>query len=144
MQKEQQQKKYHTRSKDAIRTYLNTHREHSFSAYDINEYMQEQGIQVNLTTIYRNLDKLMESGEIMKYKTAGDEFCRYQCTRPHAQCHEHIHMQCRECGKVLHLECDFMEDIVKHLYEHHKFTLECSGSVLMGVCAACRKNLDSE
>ncbi len=144
MQKEQQQKKYHTKSKDAIRTYLNTHREHSFSAYDINEYMQEQGIQVNLTTIYRNLDKLMESGEIMKYKTAGDEFCRYQCTRPHAQCHEHIHMPCRECGKVLHLECGFMEDIVKHLYDHHKFTLECSGSVLMGVCAACRKNTDSE
>ena len=142
MQNDQQQKKYHTKSKDAIRAYLNAHREHSFSAYDINAYMQEQGIQVNLTTIYRNLDKLMESGEIMKYKTAGDEFCRYQCTKPHAHCYEHIHMQCRECGKILHLECDFMEDIVRHLYEHHKFTLECSGSVLMGVCAACRKNTD--
>lgn len=59
-----QQKKYRTKNKDAIMTYLDLHREHSFSAYDVNAYMQENGIQVNLTTIYRNLDKLTESGVI--------------------------------------------------------------------------------
>lgn len=133
------QKKYHTRSGDAIRAYLDTHKEHSFSAYDVNEYMQEKGIQVNLTTIYRNLDKLTESGEIMKYKTAGDEFCRYQCAKPHANCSEHLHMQCRVCGRILHMECHFMGEIVKHLYDHHKFRLECSGSVMMGVCAECQE-----
>ena len=31
-----QQKKYRTKSKDAIMTYLEMHREHSFSAYDVN------------------------------------------------------------------------------------------------------------
>ena len=46
-----QQKKYHTKSRDAIMTYLDMHREHSFSAYDVNAYMRENGIQVNLTTI---------------------------------------------------------------------------------------------
>ena len=134
----EQQKKYRTKNKDAIMTYLETHREHSFSAYDVNAYMQENGIQVNLTTIYRNLDKLTESGVILKYKTAEDEFCRYQCAKPNAHCHEHIHMQCRACGKILHLECGFMEEITKHLYDHHRFALECAGSVLMGVCAECR------
>ena len=109
MQNNRQQKKYRTKSKDAIRAYLDTHREHSFSAYDVNEYMLENDIQVNLTTIYRNLDKLTESGEVMKYKTAEDEFCRYQCARPHAQCQGHIHMQCRECGNLFHLEGNFME-----------------------------------
>ena len=78
-----QQKKYRTKSKDAIMTYLEMHTEHSFSAYDVNAYMQEKGIQVNLTTIYRNLDKLTESGEVLKYKTAEDECCRYQCAKPH-------------------------------------------------------------
>ena len=98
-----QQKKYRTKSKDAIMTYLEMHTEHSFSAYDVNAYMQEKGIQVNLTTIYRNLDKLTESGEVLKYKTAEDECCRYQCAKPHAHCHEHIHMQCRACGKILQI-----------------------------------------
>lgn len=133
-----QQKKYRTRHKEAIVNYLKQHSEHSFSAYDVNEYMQENGIQVNLTTIYRNLDKLTESGAIMKYKTAEDECCRYQCVKPYAHCHEHIHMQCKICGKILHLECCFMEEVTKHLYEHHRFLLECSGSVLMGVCEECQ------
>lgn len=133
----QMQKNYRTKNKDAITTYLELHKEHSFSASDVYEYMQQRGLQVNLTTIYRNLDHLTEKGEIMKYKTAEDESCRYQCAKPHARCYEHIHMQCRECGKILHMECHFMEEITKHLYDHHKFSLECSGSVLMGVCEVC-------
>ena len=36
--------------------------------------------------------------------------------------------------KILHLECEFMEEIIRHLYDHHRFTLECAGSVLMGMC----------
>lgn len=128
---------YRTKTKDAILEYLKQHNEHSFSAYDVNEYMQTNGIQINLTTIYRNLDKLTESGELMKYKTAEDESCRYQCTKPHAHCHKHIHMQCRECGKILHMECQFMEELTMHLYEHHKFRLECAGSVLVGLCEVC-------
>lgn len=136
-----EQKNYRTKSKDAIMEYLQTHTEHSFSAYDVREYMQENGIQVNLTTIYRNLDKLTENGEIMKYKTAEDECCRYQCVKPHAHCSEHIHMQCRECGKILHMECHFMEELKKHLFEHHKFTIECTNSVLMGLCENCKNNV---
>ena len=111
-----QQKKYRTKSKDAIMTYLEMH----------------------------NLDKLTESGVVLKYKTAEDECCRYQCAKPHAHCHEHIHMQCRSCGKILHLECEFMEEIIKHLYDHHRFTLECSGSVLMGMCEACQISLENK
>ena len=137
MKNAMQKNNYRTKNKDAIMTYLQLHKEHSFSAYDVNEYMQQQGNQVNLTTIYRNLDKLTECGIIMKYKTAEEECCRYQCVKPQARCHEHIHMQCRECGKILHMECEFMEEITKHLYDHHKFLLDCSGSVLMGLCADC-------
>jgi Fur family ferric uptake transcriptional regulator len=132
-------KKYNTKSREAIMEYIDRHREHSFSAYDINEHMQGKGINVNITTIYRNLDKLTESGIIMKYKTAEDEFCRYQCVKPDAECEHHIHMQCRLCGKVLHLECGFMEELTRHLYEHHGFELECHGSVLMGLCSDCAK-----
>lgn len=133
---------YRTRAKDAIAEYLKQHSDHSFSAYDVNEYMQEKGIQMNLTTVYRNLDRLTESGEIMRYKTAGDEFSRYQCAKPHAGCSSHLHMQCRECGRILHLECGFMQELKEHLEEHHGFALECQGSVLMGLCRQCSADKD--
>jgi Fur family ferric uptake transcriptional regulator len=130
-------KKYNTKNREAIMEYLEAHKEHSFSAYDVNEYMWNKGINVNITTIYRNLDKLIEEGAVTKYKTSEDGFCRYQYALPDAKCESHIHMQCRECGKILHLECHFMEEIKTHLYEYHGFELECHGSVLMGLCREC-------
>jgi Fur family ferric uptake transcriptional regulator len=133
------QKKYNTKNKEAMMSYIELNREHSFSAHDVYEYMQSKGIHANLTTIYRNLDKLTEDGMITRYKTDKDEYCRYRCVKPHAQCQKHIHMQCRECGRILHMECEFMEEITRHLYEHHGFLLECSGSVLMGLCSECRE-----
>lgn len=117
--------------------YLEENKEKSFSAYDINAYLEKQDIQVNLTTIYRNLDKLMENGILMKHKTAGDECCKYQYVKPHGNCQEHIHMKCRSCGKIFHLECCFMEEISAHLKKEHGFTLECADSILVGLCESC-------
>lgn len=131
------QKTYRTKCKDSIMEYLEKNQETGFSAYDVHEYLRSQDIQVNLTTIYRNLDKLMESGILMKHKTAEDECCKYQYTRPHGNCQEHIHMKCRKCGKILHLECSFMKEISIHLKEEHKFTLDCAGSILVGLCEQC-------
>lgn len=130
------QKTYRTRCKDSIMAYLENNQEKSFSAYDVHEYLERQNIQVNLTTIYRNLDKLMDGGILMKHKTAGDECCKYQYVKPHGNCQEHIHMKCRKCGRIYHLECSFMEEISLHLKQDHNFTLECAGFYLSGTVRA--------
>lgn len=131
------QKTYRTRCRDSIMSYLKNNQESSFSAYDVHAYLQSEDIQVNLTTIYRNLDKLMENGILMRHKTAGDECCKYQYVKPHGNCQDHIHMKCRKCGKIFHLECSFMKEISMHLQKEHKFTLECNGSILVGLCELC-------
>ena len=57
------QKEYRTKCKDMIMEYLQSHKEHRFSAVDIHAYLESKGQQVNPTTIYRNLEKLMLSGQ---------------------------------------------------------------------------------
>ena len=49
--------------------YIEQNRDRRFRAAEIYSYLLEQGQQVNLTTIYRNLDKLEENKLLMKYKT---------------------------------------------------------------------------
>lgn len=132
------QKQYRTKWKDSITEYLKDHADNSFSASDIYLDLKEDEAPINITTVYRNLEKLTDSGVLMKYKTAGEEFYRYQYVLPHGNCQEHIHMQCRQCGKLLHLECGFMKEITGHLMEHHGFSLECNGSMLSGLCKDCR------
>lgn len=132
------QKEYRTKCKDSIMEYLQAHKEHRFSAVDIHAYLESKGQQVNPTTIYRNLEKLMLSGQLMKYKTAEDESAMYQYVEPHGKCQEHLHMQCKSCGKITHLECGFMKEIRAHLLEGHGFLLECTGSTLTGLCEKCQ------
>lgn len=132
------QKNYNTKYKESIVGYMKDNAEKSFSAYDIHEYMTSIGVQVNLTTIYRNLDRLNESGTVMKFKSSEGEGFRYQYVKPHRNCQGHLHMQCRVCGRVYHLECDFMDEFSNHLFAHHGFSLECSGSVLTGLCRVCK------
>lgn len=129
---------YRTKCKAAIMEYLCSHREQSFRAADIYDDMRKRNIEVNLVTVYRNLERLTEAGSLMKYKTSEDESFLYQYVESGNQCQEHLHMQCRRCGRLFHMECDFMDDIKQHLQEHHGFELDCSGSVLTGICEKCR------
>ncbi|WP_310601995.1 hypothetical protein [Anaerosporobacter sp.] len=54
------QKEYSTKVGGAIAKYIDTQMDCSFSVSDMHSYMQDNGIQVNLATIYRNLDRLIE------------------------------------------------------------------------------------
>ena len=45
----------------------------------------------------------------------------------------------KESGKVVHLDCDFMDELKEHLYRDHGFRLQCSGDMLHGICQDCEK-----
>lgn len=134
-------KGYKTKSKTEIMEYLMSHSEQRVSAADIISHLREKGSKINQTTIYRNLEKMTENGEILKYKTANAECALYQCVKNHNNCKNHLHLQCEGCGKIIHLECGFMDTISGHLLAHHGFALQCSGSVLLGTCRECREKL---
>ena len=131
---------YATKSRKYLIEYFKLHSEKMISASQINDYLKENNKPVNLATIYRNLDKLTEDGILLKYKNANEDRTSYQYVGESEKCHNHLHMQCENCGKIIHLDCDFMQNIQKHLLEEHSFSLECSNSVLRGFCKQCKKD----
>ncbi len=132
------QKEYRTKCRSYIVEYLQRNKEKRFRASDVFSDMTANNRQVNLATIYRNLDKMTEQGILQKYKTANSEACLYQYIEPQSECHNHLHMQCEKCGMIIHLECDFMDEISHHIAKEHNFFLECKGSVLTGLCGNCK------
>ena len=48
-------------------------------------------------------------------------------------------IKCIKCGKIVHLDCDFMDELKEHLYRDHGFRLQCSGDMLHGICQDCEK-----
>jgi len=119
--------------------FFQNHKEKMVSASEIHDFLQEKDDKVNLATIYRNLDKMTEDGVLIKYKDSQEDKAVYQYVGEDEKCHEHLHMQCMKCGKVIHLECNFMKEISEHLLVHHRFTLQCTKSILYGMCGECRE-----
>ena len=58
---------YRTKNRDMMLAYMKENRDRTVYVNDIHQYMKEQGVNVNITTIYRFLDKLLEERRILKY-----------------------------------------------------------------------------
>lgn len=129
---------YATASRKKILEYLKESSERTVTAADIDAYLREGGNEVNITTIYRYLDKLAKEGTVMKYVAEKGGKAVYQYVGAGNRCEEHLHIKCVKCGRIVHLNCAFMEEIYEHLLKDHGFTLQYKNSILYGTCAACR------
>lgn len=132
------QKNYKTAGRVRIMEYLMDHKDMMVSAADIQQELQRQDFPVNVSTIYRNLDKLVKDGEIMKYASENGERCTYQYAGGTKDCRHHLHLKCTACGMVVHLDCSFMNELGEHILEHHGFVVQCENSMIYGLCSECR------
>ena len=131
-------KEYHSRYRIRILQYFEEQPDRRMSAAGVYEKMTEEGMHVNLATVYRNLDRLVQDQMLIALKAPEEEEKYYQYMRPGLKCAEHLHLCCSRCGKVIHLNCGFMREIQEHLMEDHGFLLDCGESMLTGLCSECR------
>lgn len=131
-------KEYTTKNKTILLDYLAGNINNSVTAQDVYAYLQNNGLNVSITTIYRNLEKLVQENQLIKYPAYQGDMASYQYIGENKHCKEHLHMQCIKCGAILHLDCHFMDEFSKHIMEYHHFDMQCSESIIYGVCEKCR------
>ena len=131
---------YNTAARSRILAILKENHDRTVNANDILKVLKDSGNDVNITTIYRYLDKLTESGEVMKYIAENGTRAVYQYVGESQHCEEHLHLQCIRCGAILHLNCDFMDEISEHVLEEHGFRIQCRNSIIYGLCHNCLEN----
>ena len=64
------QKSYKTKVTQEIQQYLKLQKQKSFSASDVYHYLESNNIDVNQSTVYRTLDRMMEQNVLVRFKTA--------------------------------------------------------------------------
>ena len=72
---------YATASRRKILEYLKNSNDHTVTAADVDEYLKKHDSEVNITTIYRYLDKLAGEQRIMKYVADKGWNCDQICCR---------------------------------------------------------------
>ena len=132
-----EQKSYVTKQRLQLQEYMALNREKHMTADEIREELKKGGIEISSATVYRTLERLIEEGKVRKYIADEGKSACYQYVDENGNCARHFHLKCTRCGRLIHLECDYMKDIERHVFEHHKFTVDNTKTVLYGICGDC-------
>lgn len=113
----------------------------AFTAAELAEDLRQAGHPVGLATVYRQLDKLEAAGVIHKVPT--EEGALYQrCPHPETE-HACFLLRCESCGRILHLDCEQLEGLYRHLEATHHFRIDPRRTVLTGRCQHCVEQEES-
>lgn len=100
--------------------------QHLLTAPQLLEKIHTSGKNVNKTTVYRALDKLLAEGSICKQNLQDNELV-YELRD-----HHHDHLVCNNCKKILVAECQvhLAPQLQDFQVDHHHLTV-------FGTCAEC-------
>ncbi len=128
---------YNTRQKKIIESFLRKNITAQFTCEEISEILKNEGTPVSKTTVYRYVENLTKDGRVRKITGGECKSAHYQYIDEEMNCHSHMHLKCLKCGEFIHLGCEFMCGVNEHIYEHHRFRIDNSKTVLYGLCEKC-------
>ena len=110
-----------------------------YTAGDVCEYLKEQGASIGQSTVYRQLESLVDEGILNKYiiDTNSPACFEYVDTNSHKDGGICFHCKCEQCGKLIHMHCDELSGVGEHLLDEHKFKLDPKRTVIYGLCEEC-------
>lgn len=132
---------YRTNNRTKILEYLMENQDRTVSVNDIDEYMKSADCPVNMTTVYRYLEKLEKDGNVIRYSAETGNKALYQYVNADRNCENHLHLKCGKCNRIIHLDCHFMDEISRHISMEHGFSVECRNSVIYGICSDCQNTV---
>ena len=131
--------KYRTKQREILLEYLETVPGVHITAGDVCDHFKAQGSPIGQSTVYRQLESLVDEGIINKYIIDGSSpACfEYIVADDHTDAEICFHCKCEKCGKLIHLHCDELEGIQAHLYDEHHFKIDPMRTVFYGLCDQC-------
>lgn len=127
-------KKYDTRQRDYLISFLNEHPDQLLSVRQIAQALCAR--QISLSAVYRNLSQLEAEGLIRKSVKPGSREAYYQYVGAE-DCHSHLHLSCTRCGKTFHMDAAHTAQLTRAMSELDGFDLDILKTVLYGICQNC-------
>jgi Fur family ferric uptake transcriptional regulator len=131
--------KYRTKQQAEIIEFLEGLHGAHVTARDIIDGLRAQGSGIGTATVYRQVERLVEEGLLLKFVLGESDPACYEYVGPEGQCGEHecFHCLCTQCGKLIHMECGHLSGVSEHLMAAHGFTVDPCRTVFYGICEEC-------
>ena len=104
---------------------------------EIGTEVQQTARGVNISTIYRTLELLEQIGMVTH------THLHHGAPTYHlASAGDHVHLVCRDCGRVTEIVPDAIRPLITGLDERYGFETDVGHLTVFGRCAECRASAD--
>jgi Fur family ferric uptake transcriptional regulator len=123
-----------TRQRSAI-TELLQQAQSFHSAQELHAMLRDRGEHLGLTTVYRTLQSLAETGDVDVMRTDSGEQLYRRCGSGH-----HHHLVCRSCGATVEVDGPAVERWAERVAVEHGFSDISHTLEIFGTCPACARS----
>lgn len=92
--------------------------------------------EVGIATVYRNM-QLFEDLKIVTRLTLDDGVARYELSSLGNDSHQHHHLVCLECGKLIELKNDLLGNLEREIEAEQEFKISDHDLKFYGHCKEC-------
>jgi Fe2+ or Zn2+ uptake regulation protein len=122
-----------TRQREVVLQVVCASHEH-LTATQVFAHAKEKLPTISFATVYNSLRYLKEAGHIAEIQF-GNGASRFD-----GMTHRHDHALCTQCGKLVDIDMDVPDDILKRAAKFSKFKPESLEFTLRGLCPDCVKS----
>lgn len=122
-----------TQQRSAVSELLN-HTDGFHSAQTLHTMLRERGAKVGLTTVYRTLQALADTGQVDVMRPPTGEYLYRRCSTQH-----HHHLVCRNCGSTVEVTGPAIEKWADGIAAAHGFTDVSHTFEVFGLCPNCHR-----
>lgn len=126
---------YNTEKRSAVISFLKENSSTAFTIDELSERLSPDGS--GKSTYYRLISKLVEQGAIKRISDERTRHTTYQYLG-NDDCCEHLHLKCKECGRLIHLDHSTSHAVEETIMEMGGFSID-EGAILFGKCRNCKE-----
>lgn len=104
---------------------------------EIYNLVKDECPEIGLATVYRTVMLLEEMGLLSKLDL-NDGCSRYELIHEDEN-HQHHHLICRKCGKVIEVQGDLLEELEENIEKKYNFKIEDHSVKFYGICSECSR-----
>ncbi|MDR1773853.1 MAG: transcriptional repressor [Clostridioides sp.] len=107
------------------------------SSEEIYDLVRKDCPEIGLATVYRTMQLLDEVGAISKLNL--DDGCvRYELNLHEGNAHNHHHLICKNCGKIIEVKDDLLDSIERQIEDVYDFKITDHEVKFYGMCNNCK------
>lgn len=110
---------------------------------ELYDFVKQKCPEIGLATVYRTIQLLEQIGVIYKVDLKDDGCSRYELVHED-ETHQHHHLICTKCGKIIEVEHDWLESLEKKIEEKYDFSIQNHSVKFYGLCNECKKDKDKK